>query len=402
MSFFRKKKSVTVVDRYNWLDIDYGALAKQFKPHGFIRKLSSDYPVDVQVTRDDLESYGPFVLYHVCVDLDLYPAEVDMAVPEHSRVCEKYVAMAKGFERHLLESIENIPPETILYCQGYQLESFIVRKICAERKIGLLAIENTFDSRKFVWDNLSGITVNRNLAENYYWKYENFVDTTTARKYADEYRAGLKSFKSGEHSSGCEPFLCGPDEKIMLFLGQVYTDSSVLFGINDFTNQVKIIEQLFDYCLQHGIKLFVKLHPKEVAGKNIHNEPYDKVTYRKIKENRQLAEAIEREAMIVDYDHYDTYDLISKAAGCVTINSQAGLEALLMGKDVVLCGKSFYSGFNLTFNAQDASDLAYCLDRVFMKGTSRNKPEVSEKLFYIITNYYFQTKTPESFLDLLR
>ena len=399
---FKKKKYIMVVDKYNWLDIDYNALSSSFRPYGIIRKLSNDYSSDYEITEDDLSRYGRFVEYHVCVDLELYPRELDRTLPDHRKVFCDYVAKAKGFEDHLLRSIASDRPQQIMFCQGYQYESFIIRKICAQQEIDLLAIENTFDARKFVWDDVSGVTVNRNLAENFYWKYEGFVDQGDARDHVREYLNGIGQNKLEEHTTGSAQLDYDASEKIVLFLGQVYTDSSVLFGIYDFKNQIDIIRQLSDYCVKNGYKLIVKLHPKEVEGKNIHQAPYNKVTYRNLEAEKPLLEDLEEYEFIVDYGFYDTYDLIEKSSVCVTINSQSGFEALLFGKDVVLCGKSFYSNFGVTFNAYDRSDLNYNLDRVLKENVSRNDKNVTEKIFYVVTSCYFKFKTIDNYLSLLR
>jgi len=187
----------------------------------------------------------------------------------------------------------------------------------------------------------------------------------------------------------------------VLFLGQVYTDSSTLFGINDFSCPVAIIDQLVNYCLINDYHLIIKLHPKEAAYCDILVRPYDNLTFQKISEYEDLFEKISSGNFLLDTEQYDTYSLIDAADVCVTVNSQAGLEALIKGKNVIACGNSFYTGLGFTFDAYSNEELLYFLDKVLNKMYSVVVWKEINSFFYIISEKYFIDKNSNSIASLI-
>jgi len=265
-----------------------------------------------------------------------------------------------------------------------------------------LAIENSLSKDKLLWDNVSGITVNANLGKNYFWKFKSSIDERTAIKYKEDFLRNIKLLKVSEHSSPKTQYPRNGGRKTILFLSQVYLDSSIIFGIYDFPDTVKIIEILCRFCERMNYELIVKLHPKEIEGNSILNRPYDKITWRKIKSNKYLADKIEQQTYVhVDFENsYDTYSLISNADVCVTVNSMAGIEALLLGKNVILCGQSSYGGLGFTFEAYNQEFLDFFLELV----TTKNKTMINadaDKFFYIYLEKYCIDKTNGALISLI-
>jgi 2-polyprenyl-3-methyl-5-hydroxy-6-metoxy-1,4-benzoquinol methylase/predicted SAM-dependent methyltransferase len=107
-------------------------------------------------------------------------------------------------------------------------------------------------------------------------------------------------------------------------------------------------------------------------------------------------------ALFVDSENeYDTYQLIDRADLCITINSQAGLEALLKGKELVLCGTAFYGGLGFTHKADDAATLAVCIDRALDAGLARNTSDAARRFFHVYLNHTCCEKTPHAIAELL-
>ena len=175
-------------------------------------------------------------------------------------------------------------------------------------------------------------------------------------KYID----GIKNLKMEEHITPSNKFLQKSGRKTILYIGQVYSDSSVLFGIWNFKNPVEIIKVLVDYCINNDFQLIVKPHPKEKDLVDVLGNKYDKLTFRMINKDKELAEKITKYGVVVDSENeYDTYSLIDYSDLCITINSQAGLKALIKNKDVILCGIASYGGLGFSYEAHN-KDMLLC------------------------------------------
>ncbi len=76
----------------------------------------------------------------------------------------------------------------------------------------------------------------------------------------------------------------------------------------------------------------------------------------------------------------------------MTVNSQAGLEALIKGKDVIVCGQGYYTGLGFTFEALNRMCLSSFLDMVVKQRVSVLDQDEINKFFYIISEKYFMTR----------
>ena len=73
---------------------------------------------------------------------------------------KKIESMVSYFNRYRIEKV--------IVLQGYLLESTAARILAHRRGIRVISFENTFNKTKLVWDDVSGVTVNKNLAKNYF------------------------------------------------------------------------------------------------------------------------------------------------------------------------------------------------------------------------------------------
>ena len=103
------------------------------------------------------------------------------------------------------------------------------------------------------------------------------------------------------------------------------------------------------------------------------------------------------------YDHentYDTYSIIQTADVCVTINSQAGLESLLLGKIVITCGNAFYNCLNSVYRALDNRHIGFLLNQILKNTAVGVDMNQVYKFFYIFCEKYCLPKDEKSFLWL--
>lgn len=339
--------------------------------------------------------------YNLCVDLEVFPGEITAEYDTQRRVIKKWYAKSAECIDFFQQVISEKKPHLFLVSQGHCFDSAVIRGLSCLHGFEVVSFENTFNKNKIVWDDVSGITVNKNLAKNYYWKYRDFTESTLAEGYVQQYLDNIKQMKSEEHTTPIKTF--NPlEKKTVLFLGQVFSDSSVLFGINQFCSPVEVIERLVDYCIDCGFHLIIKLHPKEVVGNDILNRPYDHLTWRRILQVDGLMEKITVNGFVLDKCEYDTYALMDKADVCVTINSQAGLEALIKGREVIACGQGYYTGLGVTFDAMNPAGLVFALDQVLKEGATMLDSDVINKLFYIVSEKYFVDRSVRSVSKLLK
>lgn len=407
-------KKILVVDLRKWHGLNYQIISalclwKGYKVIFFkyrkIVELKDDFTKD-NVTKDTYKSIilhdipiYEVAIYSICVDLKIFPSELDLDNPEHIQTTIKWYKRSAEIIENMVYYFNRYPIVRVVILQGHLPEATASRITAHRRGIEVISFENTFNKTKLVWDDVSGITVNKNLAKNYFWKWENTINHQLAWQSVDAYLKNIKNNKTEEHESPLESLSIPKKKKSILFFGQVYTDSSVLFGINDFNNPVTIIHELAKYSEANDFELIIKLHPKEVEGIDILKRKYDLLTYQKIMSLQALSEIIRSTNIFIDSkNQYDTYNFIDRADICVTINSQAGLEALIKGKDVISCGNASYGGLGFTFDAQNRDMLIFFLDLKLKQGVSFIDDNRINKFFYIFNELYCINKNEEDFV----
>lgn len=339
------------------------------------------------------------VIFNVCNELCIMEKEFFIDNPNHYNVLEKYYEMAIEYIDAAYSILEKVKVSKSLLFHGYDVISNILRKVSIINNIDTYTFEVTLDKEKIIWDNVSCIPTNKNLAKNYFWRYESLIDDVVCENYRKKYLANVKKQKIAEHVSSNNQLNKLKDRKTILFLAQVYVDSSIIFGINDFGTPIHLINDIIEYSLNHDLELIIKLHPSETYSQYLKNR---ELTYKKLLKSKFVDEITNNYNIILDHDNkYDTYSLIDRADLCVTINSQAGLESLLKGKEVILCGESFYGGLGFTYDAYDKRDLYFYLDRIILEGDRRNNIKRISKFFYIFNELYCINKNALSILELL-
>ena len=403
-------KRVVVADKQNWIGVNWVKIYHELLfSRVALKNAAYSEPFDISHLKIDgdfktLVYKGVHLFkvseYNICVDLEIFPDQVSPEDEDHRRTIERWffrsAACVDFFERIIRKS----KPAGFLISQGHNYDSSVVRNLCCLHDKKVVAVENTFNKGKIVWDNVSGISVNKNLAKNYYWKFRDCTDISLAEKYVDQYLKNIKGVKSTDHATPIK-IATASEKKTVLFLGQVFSDSSILFGINHFDTPVEIIERLVDYCIERGFHLIIKLHPKEATGKDILGRPYDNLTWRKIAAVKGLLGKILESGFVLDKNEFDTYALMELANVCVTVNSQAGLEALIKGKPVVACGHAYYTGLGFTYDAFDETILKFSLDHVLNNDQTLLDNNELKKFFYILSEKYFFEKSNRSISKLL-
>ena len=344
------------------------------------------------------------LLYPCCIESECTPKELLREESLRSRLLNKWSSALVTEEQRVAKFFDQNVPSSVLVVQGYEPTNWLARVEAIKRGLPLVALENTALSDRLVFDTVSGITVNQNQASSYYWRFRNMFSEGEVEEGAEKIIASSVSKKSEEHVSptGCMEI---PIQKpILLFLGQVYTDSSILFGSGDWESPVKLLEEVVRIARNLGLRVVAKLHPKEASGTSpIIGKPYNLLTYRKILESSYLVSEIdEGEVLMIDADNsWNTYVLMQKADLAVTMNSQAGLEATMRGLRTVVCGSAFYGGFDFTYNGADTPALKRAIEMALDEKNNEEMNFKSKEFGLIFFEKYCIEKSIRSVTNLI-
>jgi hypothetical protein len=298
-------------------------------------------------------------IYAACIECECLPWELsskesaDATIDKYARLHARYLEALRRLDR--LCRIAGL-----VYAQGYTVSAYACRAFGIAHERRVVALENSAHKDLFVWDDVSGITVNANLARNLFYRHADLMSMAETERICDAHLSSLTAMKSDEHLAGSATLSC--PTPYVLILGQVLTDSSVVFGTTAGWGPLDIIRTTLKASQGLGHSVVLKLHPKESNGlAPINAGPYNRLTYRRLQAEPPC---LPSDRVVIDSDNrYDTYALIRQAAVVVTVNSQAGLEASLLEKPVIVCGRSFYAGIGFTFDCDQPDDLEHALRR---------------------------------------
>jgi len=298
-------------------------------------------------------------IYAACIECECLPWELpskesaDVTIEKYARLHARYLDVLRR-----VDSLCRIAG--LAYAQGYTVSAYACRAYGITRNRRVVALENSSHKGLFVWDDVSGITVNTNLARNVFYRHADLMSPAETERICDAHLSSLAAMKSDEHLAGSAT-LSWPTPYVLI-LGQVLTDSSVVFGTSAGWGPLDVIRTTLKASEGLGQSIVLKLHPKESNGlAPIDARPYSQLTYRRLQTEPPC---LPSDRVVIDSDNrYDTYALIRQAAVVVTVNSQAGLEAALLEKPVIVCGRSFYAGQGFTFDCDQPDDLENALRR---------------------------------------
>jgi hypothetical protein len=170
------------------------------------------------------------------------------------------------------------------------------------------------------------------------------------------------------------------DEKFFLFPLHILNEWSDYpwMGLK-YPNTIELIAKC-SACLPLGTKLYVKEHPALFPGKSIR-------FYKSVKNIRNVK-------LVGPYE--DTFRLINKSQGIITLGGTTGWEAYIMGKPVILLADSWYRFLEGIFRINNDEELASVLQKVdqLILPDKKEKIRVISILYTISfeANHYPQTE----------
>ena len=343
--------------------------------------------------------------YELALEFGAMPEDPSLGSAEQMPVIHAQFAYAVEFIDEAFDFVRCYRPDSIILAQGHFTNAAVMRQVGVLSGVRVVSLENTLHRGRLLWEDVVGAAVNTHLAKNYYWRYRSFVTEAQAGKTARDYLATIRQHKSAEHQApaadAAVPF--ADELPTIVYLGQVSTDAAVLYGRHGFASQAEAICAAADYAASRGLRLIVKLHPKESPSHEAHSPQFKNLTRRWLEADArfQRLRGILGDRLTMDSDNkLDTYALIRRADVCVTLTSQSGLEALLHDKEVVLCGEASFGSLGFTHEAPDAVALHFQLDRVLKHGHRVNDGTGCRKFFHIFNELYCLPKTEETLLTL--
>ena len=401
------KRPIVLLDSYlrqlDWIGVSMPSIYREGLKRGmfFVQhrvkeskfsSVDSGDELDLQATHRGVNLFST-VEYLLYVSLEIARHEFDPDNPAHRREANRWMGYARAVTDELIALFDRMHPSVVVIMQGYFVESAIARQLAGRFAYQVIAMENTFYSQRLICEPITGISVNKNSAMAWYYHDQDRGNCGTNDGYLDDLMMRIDATKLTEHASPKRSFIWPKDRKRILFLGQCYTDSSLLFGTSGRYSTIEAVRLLLDYAKQRGVFAMLKLHPKENSGDDTLARPYNQLSLRRL-----LAAGLslnlkdhpgQNDHFSVDTENtFATPQLIKDADVIVTINSQGGLEALALGKEVVLLGGAFYDRLGTTWNAPHLAVLPAILDSILKDGLRLwNRRRIAQFLWTYFEHY---------------
>lgn len=338
-------------------------------------------------------------VYDICVTLGVTIERLDPAnsahwnaITDHMERCAAWVEVAR-------RELDRAKPDAVLIPQGHYMVAAIYRYLAILRGLRVVAVENSLNGRRLMWDDISGVAVNKVAVRNHYWRWADLIDAGAAEAHVEWYLSSIKSLKQAQHQSPASAWT-GPRRsgRTVLYLANVLTDSSVMFN-SRVGSQTEAIKATARWALENDCTFVLKIHPRERPG---HDKLFDGLTLNALQEDEAFWALTDSADCVIDHDNrYDTYGLIRQADACVTVCSQAGLEALMMGKETVLLGDAYYGGLGFTHEVHDTAGIPSAVKAALDRTPARvDAPRVAA-FFYVLDRLYCVEKSAAGLAGLL-
>eukprot|EP00873_Tetraselmis_striata_P045668 jgi/Tetstr1/465932/TSEL_010546.t1 len=353
------------------------------------------------------QNYGeirlwPLAAWAVCARQERSLAEVEGEPSAHLDVIREELYQYASFIEYALKELEAFRPDVVIVAQGHYHYGAGFRAAAILQGLNVVALETPINNRRLVWSTMSGISVDRGVERNLYWRYVEFVKADVAQAEVAKYLGRAKQSKMMVHASPTntdelDAWLADKPrgKRIVAYLAQVYTDTAVILNLGQgFTSQAHVIWTVAQWAVEHRQPLIIKFHPRETPPKDllpIYGPRLNHLTLRRLREVYAWEELVNQNKDILLMDNansLDTYAIIDAADTVVTINSGTGLEALIKGREVVLAGNAYYGGLGFTHHTPGPDILRHTLTEVSSNQAAKlNDKDGVAKFFYIFNKW---------------
>jgi len=344
-----------------WLGLPPGSLFKEL-----VRRRLWPIPLNCgDLERWEASAAGPAspaavdtTVYQLCITHEILPDELTAGMRESRPLADEYRRSLEAARRREVafdRLARRLRFRAVAYMQGYTPIAAALRGVAVRRGIGMVGLENTLFSDRVTWDGDAGIACFSNRAPAAFRLRAADHALLPGEPATWDLGGRVRDLKAAEHSSGTQPLAVrGP---YVLFLGQVFTDASIVFGCRPGWGPLQVIAHLRRWLSESRMSLVVKGHPKEAGGVDpVLGKAYDGLFARRLRTTfPDMASAGD---CIIDADNrLDTYAAIRAAACVVTMNSQAGIEAAALGVPTIVCARANYAACGFTFDGSNPAAL---------------------------------------------
>mmetsp|Transcript_23789 Transcript_23789/g.56703 ORF Transcript_23789/g.56703 Transcript_23789/m.56703 type:complete len:574 (+) Transcript_23789:290-2011(+) len=385
------------------------------KPGGLFREYTAEMAWDPStVTASNYrsltfhhEDYGEVNLWMlaqwaVCARQERSVAEIEADPQPHLDTIRDELYQYAAFIEWAIKQLEAFTPSVVIVAQGHYHFGAGVRAAAILMGLQAVALETPINNRRLAWSTISGISVDRGIERNLYWRYAEFVKPKQAEAEVQRYLRSAKASKMLVHASPEDAGpLAGwlqarpPGTRTLAFLAQVYTDTASILNIAaGFTSQAHAIWTVAKWCADNAQPLVIKFHPRETPPKDmlpIYGPRLNHLTLRRLRELYDWDGLLANHSGLILADSsnsIDTFAVIDACDAVVTINSGAGLEALLKGKEVILTGNAFYGGLGFTHQVESPASLTSKLAEVLQGPSLKlNRGPEPAKFFFVFNRW---------------
>lgn len=318
-----------------------------------------------------------------------------------ARVIAKYFRWATDCTRGVCRYLDKVKPHSVIIFQGAFFDSRVVLECAKQRGIRIVSVENSLLGNYAFVDSHSGFILNRHsLAERgrelYRRHPELHGDIDPLRFW--ESQLPLKSVQHRTGGTDIETLNLPAGKKIILLLGQVATDASIVLDSTIYQSTTDFIIAVADVAARHpDWFLVVRLHPKEawhIDNRERKDGPGEYVWDNTLEALKASGYPLPPNCLLVSGPHISTHELMERADVGLTINSQAGLEMLLLGKPVVTAGRCTYAGHGFTFDVTHRGELESRIIKAMETGLTPEARQEIEAFSRYLFGHYLLPKDP--------
>lgn len=309
--------------------------------------------VDAFFERETVNGVNLFnaIAYSVCAETERLPHELQRERDADALSITRWATYALTASEEIERSINRLSPQAVLSCQGFLVESAILRD--KARKLGIPSVnwEISIERSKMRVDINDGNAV----------FFPKMLKNAAAGAAIDS----LNLQKHSHHTSGIEAFQWPSGRFRILFLAQVYSDASIIFKSSGSMNPVSLVRSVMTASKSMNGFLIIKAHPKEISGSSPIGKPLSSLTLRKLMDHGFPWSSQGGEDFFYDTSsNLDTARLIESADIVVAFNSQGALEAAMAGKETIIAADSYFSELDVFWRIRAVEDLGSILAQI--------------------------------------
>ena len=272
---------------------------------------------------------------------------------------------------------------------GYLLESKAARFALEAANVNTYATEYSFDKTKIYFEPKGIIGNKHSMSE------KQTLNNLTHYEKAQIYQW----VKSSNHAKPGQPAknthdindVLSKDSLNVLLICQCFVDAVDTYDSPFFPSTISAYEEIFKTIksIDNRINLVIKLHPGDIMESKL--------------EISKIARSYGFKNIIGLENNINIYDLMKKCDVGICINSQAGLEMLAHGKNVLTLGNAFYIGHGFGLCLKDYNSIEEAINDLLIKKLNKNQQNlINSYLHKYLFNYLISRgKNLEEELKLL-